>query len=105
MKTNYVIAADYDPTESPENIFIVGWNNNYDWFDCETNLDDIVTDDDKLPDTECGLIEVDRWTSVYVGETVEDVKEYAESARKEGIDATILQVEIVDGELKVTLVE
>lgn len=101
MKTIYAVACYYDESDYPEGTILLGWNNNYDWFDTDSYVDDILTPKGNLKKVHNGLINVNRWTAVYVGEKVEDVQDYMEDANEEGIEAIVVKIEITDGELKV----
>jgi hypothetical protein len=91
--TNYVVVVDYEEGQTLSDCWLLGWNNNYDWFDCDTCGDDIITPSGQIKKNEYGLIEIDRWTSVYVGTEIKDCKEYSDSGNKEGYDCTVCRLE------------
>jgi hypothetical protein len=100
-KTNYAVAVCFDERDIPDDTILLGWNNRYDWFDTDYTLNDALDDDGNLPDTEFGLLNVSKDTALYVGETADDVKGYADSANKEGIEAVVVKIEITEDEIKI----
>ena len=104
MNTNFVIVVDYDENNPYlDDNYLLGWNNNYDWFDCDTVGDAIINSDSTIKNNEHGLIEIDRWTSVYVGETAEDCTEYCNAANKEDINCIVCRL-VLDNEGQWTVV-
>ena len=101
MKTIYAVACYYDENDYPDDTLLLGWNGRTDWFDTDYSLNDALDGDGNLLDSHCGLIDVSKDTSIYVGETIDDVKSYAESACEEGIEAVVVKIEITDDEIKV----
>ena len=91
--TNYVVVVDYEEGQTLSECWLLGWNNNYDWFDCDTCGDDIITPSGQIKKNEYGLIEIDRWTSVYVGTEIKDCKSYSDDGNKEGYDCTVCRLE------------
>lgn len=100
-KVNYVIAVDFDEEDYPENTVLLGWNCHDDWYDTSFCLNDII-EDGKIHDVESISYWVSTHTGIYVGEKIEDIKSYCEDANREWINATVLKVEIVDGDIKLT---
>ena len=96
MKTNYVIVVDYDEDENYlEDQYLLGWNNNYDWFDTETLGEEIITVGGYVFDNNWGLIETDRWTMVYAGDDgyLSDLKDHCKAANEEDISCTVCRLE------------
>lgn len=91
--TNYVIVLDYYEDMTLEDAFLLGWNNKYDWFDADTCGDEILTKTGRVKRNQYGLIDIDRWVSVYVGENQSDVQSYADDGNKEGYDCTVCKLE------------
>ena len=104
MNTNYVIVVDYDKNNPYlYDNYLLGWNNNYDWFDCDTVGDEIINSNGTIKDNEYGLIEIDRWTAIYVGETLDSCAEYCEDAKKEDINCTVCRI-VLDNDGQWTVV-
>ena len=103
MKTNYAIAVDFDENDAPENAFLLGWNGRDDWYDFDYQLYDVFEKygKGKLPDTEFGQLKISEDTSLYVGEHIDDVRQYAVDAAKQFIDAVIVKIEFVNGEAEI----
>lgn len=101
MKTIYAIACYYDENDYPDDTALLGWNNRNDWFDTDYSLNDVLDEDGNILDGHSGLIDVSEDTAVYVGETIGDVKSYAENARSEGIEAIVVKIEIADDDIKI----
>ena len=92
--TNFVIVVDFSESNNYlEDQYLLGWNNNYDWFDCESIGDDLIESDGSVKQNEWGLIDIDRWTSVYVGETQSDVQDHSDSGNREGYNCTVCRLE------------
>ena len=91
--TNFVVVVDYEEGQTLEDCLLLGWNNKYDWFDCETCGDEILTPTGKVMKNKFGLIEIDRWVSVYVGEEQSSVQSYSDDGNKEGYDCTVCRLE------------
>jgi hypothetical protein len=95
MKTNFVIVVDYSEDNNYlDDNYILGWNNNYDYFDTETTGDSIIDTDGSIMDSEWGLIHIDRWTAVYVSETADYWKDHCTDANNDGINCTICRIEL-----------
>ena len=104
MNTNFVIVVDYDEDNNLlEDQCLLGWNDNYDWFDCDTVGDEIILPDNTIKDNKFGLIEIDRWTMIYVGETVNECNDTCKSANEEGFECTVCQL-VLDNEGQWTVV-
>lgn len=101
MKTIYAVACYYDENDIPDDTLLLGWNNRDDWFDTDYSLNDALDGDGNLLDIHCGLLDVSEDTSLYVSETIDDVKSYADDARSEGIEAVVVKIEITDDEIKI----
>ena len=91
--TNYVVVVDYEEGQTLSECWLLGWNNKYDWFDCDTCGDEIMTPTGKVKKNNWGLIEIDRWVSVYVSETEKWCRECSDSGNKEGYDCTVCKLE------------
>lgn len=99
--TNYVVVVDYQEDNYLGDSFLLGWSNNYDWFDDNTCGYEILTSDNQVQKSKYGiLIEVNDDVSVYVGETLEDCKAYCDSGNQEGYDCTVCKLEKDDGDYK-----
>jgi hypothetical protein len=97
-KTNYVIVVDFEEGQTLEDCYLLGWSNKYDWFDVDTCGFEIMTPTNKVKKNEYGLIEIDRWVSVYVGEESKDCKSHSDSGNREGYNCTVCKLEFVDDE-------
>ena len=100
-KTIYAVAVCFNEKDIPDDTLLLGWNNRDDWFDTEHSLNDALDEDGNILDSHSGLIDVSEDTSLYVGETIDDVKSYAEDACREGIEAVVVKIEITDEEIKI----
>jgi len=102
MKTIYAVACYYDENDIPDDTILLGWNGRTDWFDTDYSLNDALDEDGNLLDIHSSLLlDVSKDTSLYVSETIDYVKSYAEDARKEGIEAVVVKIEITDDEIKI----
>jgi hypothetical protein len=93
MKTNYVVVVDYKEGQTLSECWLLGWNNKYDWFDCDTCGEEIMTPTGRVKQNMWGLIKIDRWTAVYVGTEVEGCKSHSDSGNREGYNCTICRLE------------
>lgn len=91
--TNFVIVVDYEEGMLLEEAFLLGWNNKYDWFDCDTCGDEILTPTSRVKKNEWGLIHIDRWVAVYVGHDQSEVQDHCDSGNKEGYNCTVCKLE------------
>jgi hypothetical protein len=91
--TNFVVVVDYKEGQTLEDCYLLGWNNKYDWFDCDTCGYEITTPTGRVKKNKYGLIEIDRWVSVYVGETESNCKDYSDSGNNEGYNCTVCRLE------------
>jgi hypothetical protein len=56
--TNYVVVVDYKEGQTLEDCYLLGWSNKYDWFDCDTCGDEILTSTGRVKKNKYGLIEI-----------------------------------------------
>lgn len=92
--TNYIIVVDYDKNyQYLDDQSLLGWNNKYDWFDHDTCGFEILTKTGRIKRNKYGLIDINRWVSVYVGEKQSDVQSYSDDGNKEGYDCTVCRIE------------
>lgn len=91
--TNFVVVVDYQKDSYLGDSFLLGWSNNYDWFDDNTQGYEILTDNQVQKNKYGIFIEVNDDVSVYVGETLEDCKGYCDSGNQEGYDCTVCKLE------------
>ena len=94
-KTNYVIVVDFEEDNNLlEDQYLLGWNNMYDYWDTETVGDDLIKNDGTIKENEFGLIDIDRWTTIYCNtELTVDFKDTCEGGREDDIDCTICRLE------------
>jgi hypothetical protein len=93
--TNYVIVVDYVEGQTLEDCFLLGWNDKYDWFDCDTCGWEILTKTGRVKKNKYGLLlDIDRWVSVYVTD-VDDTnyRSYCDDGNREGYDCTVCKLE------------
>lgn len=95
-KTNYVVVVDYEVGQTLSDCWLLGWNNKYDWFDCDTCGDEILTPTNQVKKNEYGLIDIDRWVSVYVGTEINNCKSHSDSGNREGYDCTVCRLEKIE---------
>ena len=97
--TNFVVVVDCVEGQTLEDCYLLGWNNKYDWFDCDTCGWEILTKTGRVKKNNYGLlIEIDSWVSVYVGEKESDCRSYSDSGNREGYDCTVCRLEKKDDE-------
>lgn len=77
-KTNYVVVAYYDNEEYLKDCCLLGWNGYEDYYCTAFYGADIITPKNNIKKNRYGLIDTSTHTSVYVGETYEDCKEYCD---------------------------
>jgi hypothetical protein len=94
-KTNYVIVVDFDPSNNfLDDQYLLGWNNLYDWYDCDTVGIEIITPKGNIKKCKYSfLIDIDRWTSVYVGTEIKDCIDYCKGGNEEGYKCTLCKLE------------
>jgi hypothetical protein len=93
--TNFVVVVDFNPDNNYlEDQYLLGWNNKYDWFDCDTCGFEILTPTSRVKKNKFGLIDIDRWVSVYVGEEQKDCRSYSDDGNEEGYNCTVCRLEI-----------
>ena len=92
--TNFIVVVDYEEGQTLSDCWLLGWNNKYDWFDCDTCGDEILTPTGRVKKCEYGfLIEIDRWVGVYVGHEQKDCQQYSDSGNREGYNCTVCRLE------------
>ena len=94
--TNYVVVVDYEEGQTLSDCWLLGWSNKYDWFDCDTSGDEILTPTGKVKKNEWGIIHVNSDVGVYVGTEVEDCKGHSDSGNREGYDCTVCRLETTE---------
>lgn len=91
--TNYVVVVDYKDGQTLEDCYLFGWNSKYDWFDCDTCGEEILTPTGRVKKNEFGLIEINSRVMVYVGEELYAVQSPSASGNREGYNCTICRLE------------
>lgn len=92
-KTNYVIVMDYEEGQYLEEVYLLGWDHNTDWFATDIDSRDIMTPKGNIKKNRSGFLEIDSHTSIYVGEMSKDLFEHAKSAINEGYECTVCRLE------------
>ena len=92
-KTNYVVVVDYEEGQYLEDCCLLGWNCKYDWFDCDTCGWEILTPTGRVKKNTWGLININKDVAIYVGETADSCKDYADSGNRESYDCTVCKLE------------
>jgi hypothetical protein len=101
-KTNYVVVAYYDNEEYLDDCCLLGWNGREDWFDTDYYGYEITTPKNNIKKNDCGLIWMNTHTSVYVGETYENCKDYCDMGNREDLECVVCKLEKdTDGKWKV----
>ena len=100
MKTMYALAVDYSPLDDPGDVFLVGWNNEDDYYDTSRTVFDIL---DEEPEN--GLIDTGNGVFVYADIDLKSVKDQVDGAKLEGLDVTIIKIDETDDEFDVTSVQ
>jgi hypothetical protein len=104
--TNYVIVADYAGEDFLPEVYLLGWDNNEDWYTVDIDGSDIMTPTGNVKKNYWGLIDITKMISAYVGETAEECTDYADGAKDEGYDCTICRLEKDnEGNIRLTPVE
>ena len=99
--TNFVVVVDYQKDSYLGDSFLLGWSNRDDWYDDGTCGYEILTSDNQVQKNKYGIfIEVNDDVSVYVGETLEDCKEYCDGGNQEGYNCTVCKLEKDDNDYK-----
>ena len=98
LKTNYVVVVDYVNGQILDDCCLLGWDSKTDWYDTETYGFEILNYDGSTKERDYCCIEIDKWVGVYVGETIEECKDYSDGGNKEGYDCRICKLEKVDDE-------
>ena len=91
--TNYVVVVDYKEGQVLSDCYLLGWSNKYDWFDCDTTGDEILTPTGKVKKNEFGSIRINSDVGVYVGEKESDCRSYSEDGNREGYNCTVCRLE------------
>ena len=92
--TNFVVVVDYEEGRTLEDCYLLGWNNKYDWFDCDTCGWEIQNEDGSVKQNEWGLlIKINDSVAVYVGENESNCRSYSDDAIREGYDCTVCRLE------------
>lgn len=96
-KTNYVVVVDYTEGQTLSECRLLGWNHKYDWFDCDTYGEEIMTPTGRVKKNDFGLlIKIDRWVAVYAGETESGCRSYSDDGNREGYDCTVCRLEKIE---------
>jgi hypothetical protein len=94
-KINFVISTNAAETEDGmylDELWILGWDNNTDWF-CDIDSQDIMTPLGNVKKHQFGMIHTSSHETAYVGTDIEDVEDYCKSAIKEGYNCCICRLE------------
>lgn len=94
--TNYVIVVGFEEGQFLEDSYLLGWSCKYDWFDCDTTGDEIMTPTGRVKKNEWGLISINRDVSVYVSDEPDWCREYSDMGKREGYDCTVCKLEKVN---------
>lgn len=100
MKTMYALAVDYSPLDDPGDVFLVGWNNDDDYYDTSRTVYDILGEE-----PEDGMIDTGYGVLVYADTDLKSVKYQADGAKREGLDVTIIKIDETDDEFDVSSVQ
>ena len=100
MNKTYIAVMDYDGETYLNNVFVLCWDNDEDWFGYETG-DELLTKNNNLKRHPDGLVCV-RNSGIYIDEDPNVIEEYAEDVREEGYDFVTCELfQDTDGEWKV----
>ena len=92
--TNFVVVVDFNTNNNYlEDQYLLGWNSKYDWFDCDTCGDEIITPKGRIKKNNGIVIDIDRWVGVYVSETEKWSRECSDNGNKEGYNCTVCKLE------------
>lgn len=96
MKSKYAVAVDYDGLGDPGNVSLVGWSNREDYYDNGMTVYDILGEE---PDG--GLIDAGYGVCVYADTDLDNIKDVAKRAGKEGYEVTVVRIDETDDEFDV----
>lgn len=96
-KTNFVVctnAAEIEDGMYLEQVYLLGWDNKYDWFADDIDACDIITPKGNIKKCKYGLlIDITRNVAAYVGNEQKDCQSYCDDANKEGYDCCVCRLE------------
>lgn len=93
-QTLYAIVVEpRDDNKYLEDQYLLGWDNESDWFDANIFGHNIIDNDGNIMDNQHGLIEIDYYTFAYASDNIDDLKKCCESANEEGIDCVVCKIE------------
>ena len=92
-KTNFVVVVDYEEGQTLSDCWLLGWSNKYDWFDCDTCGNEIMTPTGRVKKNEWGIIHINSDVGVYVGTEIKDCQDYSDSGNEEGYNCTVCKLE------------
>jgi len=90
MEKTYVAVMNYEGEDYLEDVFVLGWDNDSDWFD-STYGDELLTNNNNLKRHPNGLVHVGE-TGLYIEENKDHIEDYAKSARREGYDCVTCEL-------------
>lgn len=104
--TNFVVCSCASSVEDGmylEQVWLLGWDNDTDWYTSDIDAQDIMTPSGKVKQCKYGsMIAVSRHETAYVGHTIENCKSACDGGIKEGYDCCILRLETdSEGDVKV----
>ena len=94
-KTNFVISTNAADTKDGmylEQLWLLGWDNDTDWF-TDIDAQDIMTPKGNVKKNKWGMIHVNRHDTAYVGFEQNDAQKACEEAIDEGYDCCICRLE------------
>ena len=96
-QTYFVISTNAAETEDGmclDELWLLGWDNKYDWYADDIDSQDLLTPTGRLKKTDgvC-CIQIDRWVGCYVDDNQKWMAETCQSAIDEGYDCCLCRLE------------
>ena len=99
-KTNFVVVTcDFEDGQPLDELWLLGWDNNTDWFTTDIDAQDIMTKAGNVKKCQYGfMIQTSRHECAYVGHEQNDCQSHCDSAIREGYECAVCRLEKKDGE-------
>ena len=97
MKTMYALAVDYDPSDDPGDIFLLGWSNEEDYYTTSRTVYDILG-----LEPVGSVIDAGYGVGVYADRNLKFVEDEVEPAKQEDFNVTVIRIDETDDEFDVT---
>ena len=94
--TNHIIVVDFNSKNNYlEDQYLLGWNDNYNYWDTENTGDDIIeVDGNAIKQNSHGLIKTGRWPVIYASDNdISELTNIADNAKYEGYNCTVCKID------------